>query len=163
MHIEKTKNVYYDALEEASRYWHEAEDDPIPFIKYMLGVILACYREFEERVNIIGETTVITTTKGGKARSMIVKSSAYDIVKAAVDTKIGKFTKREIVNICPSISEKSVELAIKKLQDEGYVEKHGSGRNTFYAKVFSQWKDTPNNRAILGEKNRQNLVPVKNG
>jgi predicted HTH transcriptional regulator len=80
---------------------------------------------------------VIKTTKSGKARSVIVKSSAYDIVKAAVDTKIGKFTKREIVNICPSISEKSVELAIKKLQDEGYVEKHGSGRNTFYVKVFS--------------------------
>ena len=137
MHIEKTKNVYYDVLEETSRNWHEAEDDPTPFIKYMLGVILACYREFEERVNIISETTVIKTTKSGKARSVIVKRSAYDIVKAAVDTKIGKFTKREIVNICPSISEKSVELAIKKLQDEGYVEKHGSGRNTFYAKVFS--------------------------
>ena len=29
MHIEKTKNVYYDALEEASRNWHEAEDDPM--------------------------------------------------------------------------------------------------------------------------------------
>lgn len=65
----------------------------------MLGVILACYREFEERVNIISETTVIKTTKSGKARSVIVKRSAYDIVKAAVDTKIGKFTKREIVNI----------------------------------------------------------------
>ena len=35
MHIEKTKNVYYDALEEASRNWHEAEDDPTSFIKYM--------------------------------------------------------------------------------------------------------------------------------
>ena len=137
MHIEKTKSVYYDALEEASRNWHEGEDDPTPFIKYMLGVILACYREFEERVSIISETTVITTTKGGKVRSVSVKSSAYDIVKAAADTKIGKFTKREIANICPSISEKSVELALKKLQDEGYVEKHGSGRNTYYAKAYS--------------------------
>jgi len=26
MHIEKTKNVYYDVLEEASRNWHEAEN-----------------------------------------------------------------------------------------------------------------------------------------
>lgn len=137
MHIEKTKSVYYDALEEASRNWHEGEDDPTPFIKYMLGVILACYREFEERVSIISETTVITTTKGGKVRSVSVKSSAYDIVKAAADTKIGKFTKREIANMCPSISEKSVELALKKLQDEGYVEKHGSGRNTCYAKAYS--------------------------
>ena len=81
--------------------------------------------------------TIWQTVSIGEDRSVIVKSSAYDIVKAAVDTKIGKFTKREIVNICPSISEKSVELAIKKLQDEGYVEKHGSGRNTFYDKGFS--------------------------
>ena len=136
MHIEKTKNAYYDALEKASQNWHEAKDDPTPFIKYMLGVVLACYREFEERVSILRETTVISTTKSGKARSVTVKSSAYDVVKAAVDTQIGKFTKREIANICPSISEKSVELAIKKLLDEGYVEKHGSGRTTFYARAL---------------------------
>ena len=40
-HIEKTKGAYYDALEEASKGWHEETDDPTPFIKYMLGVVLA--------------------------------------------------------------------------------------------------------------------------
>ena len=75
----------------------------------MLGVILACYREFESRVNIISDTTVISETESGKKKVIIIKSKAYDIVKASIDTKIGKFTKREIVNICPSISEKSVE------------------------------------------------------
>ena len=134
-HIEKTKGSYYDALEDASRGWREEEDDPTPFIKYMLGVILACYRDFEERINIIGETTVVSTTKSGKRRSTTIKSSAQDIVKTAVDSKIGKFTKKEIAMICPSISEKSVEGALKKLLDEGYIEKHGSARNTFYAKV----------------------------
>ena len=136
-HIEKTKNVYYNVLEEASAGWHEGQDDPIPFIKYMLGVILACYREFEDMVRIIGETTAVVETRGGKKRSVIVRSSAYDIVKAAVDTTIGKFTKREITNICPNISEKSVEAALKKLVDEGYVDKHGSGRGTFYSRSFS--------------------------
>ena len=136
-HIEKTKNVYYDALEAASQNWHEEKDDPTPFIKYMLGVILACYREFEERVSIIGETTIVTTTKNGKVKSETVKSTSYDIVKAAIDSKIGKVTKRELVNMCPSISEKTVELAIRRLVEEGYIEKHGSGRNTFYAKAFS--------------------------
>ena len=67
---------------------------------------------------------------------MTDETKAYDIVKASVDTKIGKFTKREIVNICPSISEKSVEAAIKKLMDEGYIIKYGLGKNTFYAKTF---------------------------
>lgn len=101
----------------------------------MLGVILACYREFESRVNIISDRTIVSETEDGKKKVITIKSKAYDIVKASVDTKIGKFTKREIVNICPSISEKSVEAALKKLLDEGYVIKHGSGKNTFYSKA----------------------------
>ena len=117
-HIEKTKDTYYDALEEASIGWHEEKENPIPFIKYMLGVILACYREFEDRVNIVS------------------KDSAYDTVKAAIETtQIGKFTKKDIANICSSISEKSVEAAMKKLSEEGYLKKYGSGRGTFYART----------------------------
>lgn len=135
-HIEKTKEAYYDALEESSKGWHEEKDDPKPFIKYMLGVILACYREFEERVEAIGKVTVVEI-KNGKTKSVLVKSKAYDIVKAAVDSKIGKFTKKEIANICPSISEKSVEAALKKLAQEHYIERHGTGRSTFYAKSTS--------------------------
>lgn len=132
-HIEKTKEAYYDALEESSAGWHDEKDDPVPFIKYLLGVILACYREFEERVDALGETTVIAV-KNGKAKSVTVRSNAYEIVRAAVDSKIGKFTKREITEICPSISVKTVESTIKKLCDENYIERHGTGRNTFYSK-----------------------------
>ena len=133
-HIEKTKDAYYDALEEASAGWHEEKDDPTPFVKYMLGVILACYREFETRMELIGGKTKITETSKGKKKLITAKSSAYDIVKASVDGKIGKFTKRELAEICPSISEKSVEASLKRLVDEGYVKKYGVGRNTFYAK-----------------------------
>ncbi len=135
-HIEKTKDAYYDALEASSEGWHEEKDDPTIFVKYMLGVILACYREFESRVNVLSDTIIISEGKNGKKRVVTIKSKAYDIVKASVDTKIGKFTKNEIVIICPSISDKSVEAALKKLLDEGYIEKHGSGKGTFYSKRY---------------------------
>ncbi len=135
-HIEKTKEVYYDALEEASQGWHEETDNPKPFIKYMLGVILACYREFEEKVKAIGEVTVVEIING-KAKASTIKSKAYDVVKTAVNSKIGKFTKKEISNICPSISEKSVEASLKKLIDENYIELHGAGKNSFYARISS--------------------------
>lgn len=134
-HIEKTKDAYYDALAEASAGWHEEKNDPTPFVKYMLGVLLACYREFESRMELIGGNTKITETNKGKKKIVTKKTSAYDIVKASVDSKIGKFTKREIAEICPSISEKSVEASLKKLVDEGYVKKYGVGKNTFYAKA----------------------------
>ncbi len=40
-HIEKTKDAYDDALEEAFAGWHEEKDEPTVFVKYMLGVVLA--------------------------------------------------------------------------------------------------------------------------
>ncbi len=113
--IEKTKSVYYDVLEQTSQKWHEAENDPAPFIKYLLGIILSCYRDFEERVDMMGK-----------------RSTAYDIVKKAVGDTLGKFTKQEILEHCPSLKSSSVESALKKLREEGFIEKHGSGRNTFY-------------------------------
>ena len=86
-------------------------------------------------MELIGGNTKITETSKGKKKLVTAKSSAYDIVKASVDGKIGKFTKREIADICPSISEKSVEASLRKLVAEGYVKKYGTGKNTFYAKI----------------------------
>ncbi len=41
--IAKTKDRYYDVLETLDIGWHEEKNDPTPFIRYMLTVILACY------------------------------------------------------------------------------------------------------------------------
>ena len=79
-HIEKTKDEYYRALREADMNWQEEQNDPTPFIKYMLGVIIGCYREFEERTDIMGDM-----------------SSACDVVRAAVHAVYGKFTKTGIM------------------------------------------------------------------
>lgn len=119
--IEKTKDRYYDVLEASDAGWHEEENDPTPFIRYMLTVILACYTEFEERVGMIS----------GKED----KSSAYDIVKKYVNEKIGKFTGADVVARCPSIGRSSVLAALKKMVDEGDVVRYGSGRGTYYVKA----------------------------
>ena len=121
--IETTKDQYYDMLEAADAGWHEEENDPTPFIRYLLKVILASYLEFEERVGMMSETG---------------RSSAYDIVKAYVNGKIGKFTGAEAVANCPSIGRASVLGALKKLVDEGIVIREGSGRNTFYVRADSK-------------------------
>lgn len=51
--IEKTKDRYYDVLQQIDLGWHEEKNDPTPFIRYMLQVILACYTEFEDRVGLL--------------------------------------------------------------------------------------------------------------
>lgn len=123
-HIEKTKDAYYDALERASYGWHDGQGDSIPFIKYMLGVILACYREFETRVDVLSKPD-----QNGKVP---VKSNAIDIVRAAVKSRVGKFTKTEILNICPTISRSSVESGLRELTANGEIQKFGSGKATYY-------------------------------
>ncbi len=65
--LEQTKDRYYEALQEAGAGWYEGESDSVPFIRYMVEVILACYTEFEECVGLM--------TASGSA------GTAYDIVK----------------------------------------------------------------------------------
>lgn len=117
--IEKTKDRYYDTLEESGIGWHEGKNNPAPFIRYMLQVILACYTELEERLMVhAGES----------------KRTAYDIVKSYAEKKIGKFTGKEVIATCPSIGRSSVLAALKKLTEEGFIVKIGSGRSTVYVR-----------------------------
>lgn len=115
--IEKTKQIYYDTLEQSGVGWHENQEDAEPFVKYLLGIILSAYRDFEERVDLYD-----------------LKPSALDQVKRAVEMKLGKFTKSDIMELCPSISRASVENSLSRLVEEKYIERHGKGRGTFYTR-----------------------------
>ena len=95
--------------------WHEGSDDPTPFIKYLLGTILAAYRDFEDRFALV-ET----------------KLSALETVRKAAGNKIGRFTKQDIRELCPSLSLSSVESALRKLVAEGELKREGTGKSTYY-------------------------------
>lgn len=113
--IQITKSEYYEALQQSSAGWKEDSNDDTPFIKYLLGTILASYREFEDRVDIVGDD-----------------SSALEMVERAVKTRIGKFTKNDIVEMCIGIGRGSVEQSLKVLCEKGLIKKEGKGRATFY-------------------------------
>ena len=49
--IAKNKNLYYKALEKCQHGWHDNKEDPSSFIKYLLKIILAAYRDFEVSIN----------------------------------------------------------------------------------------------------------------
>ena len=53
--IAKNKDLYYEALRKAQDGWHEEKEDAVPFIKYLLGTILAAYKDCEERFELIEE------------------------------------------------------------------------------------------------------------
>ena len=105
------------ALEKSGVGWHENEENIEPFIKYILRTILAAYIDFEERVDYVDE-----------------KVPTIDLVRNAVDNKLGKFTKNDIMELVPSLGKATIENMLKKLAEEGYIERHGKGKATFYVK-----------------------------
>lgn len=113
--IAKNKDLYYDALSASQDGWHEGTDDPVPFIKYLLGTILAAYKDFADRFSLVES-----------------KRSALDTVKLATENKIGRFTKQDIRELCPALSISSIEGALRKLVESGELKREGSGKRTCY-------------------------------
>ena len=116
--IVKNKDLYYDALALSQEGWHEGLDNPLPFIKYLLGTILAAYKDFEDRFSIVE-----------------VKRPALEMVRLATQNKIGRFSKQDIREICPSLSMSSVEGALRKLVESGELKREGEGKNTRYYRL----------------------------
>lgn len=50
MLIEKTKETYYEALQNSSIGWHDNTSDYTSFVRYYLGVVLKGYNDFQDRV-----------------------------------------------------------------------------------------------------------------
>ena len=116
--MQKNKDLYYASLNDSQHNWHDGNDNKVPFIKYILGTILSAYKDFEERFNLI-ET----------------KKSALEIVREATYIKIGKFTKQDIKELCPSLSISSIEGALRKIIALGEINRAGQGKNIYYYRV----------------------------
>ena len=116
--IAKNKDLYYNALNQSQHDWHEGTEDPVPFIKYLLGTILAAYKDFEDRFAIVAE-----------------KLPAIEMVRKATYNKIGRFTKQDIRELCPSLSLSSVEGALRKMVAEGELAREGTGKTTCYLRL----------------------------
>ena len=116
--IAKNKDLYYDVLHQAQIGWHEGTEDVVPFIKYLLGIILSAYKDFEDRFALV-ET----------------KLSALETVRRATMEKIGRFTKQDIRELCPSLSISSIEGALRKLVASSELKREGAGKNICYYRL----------------------------
>ena len=118
MLIEKTKETYYEALQNSSIGWHDNTSDYTSFVRYYLGVVLKGYNDFQDRVEHL------------KYR----KISKTERLKAVFEKKLGIIKKSDIATLCPDISETTIERSLKELLESRYIEKVGKGRATGYAK-----------------------------
>lgn len=113
--ISKNKDLYYSAMSQSQTGWHEGKEDALPFIKYILGTILASYKDFEECTSLVQE-----------------KLPALEMVRMASKSKIGRFNKQDIRELCPTLSDSSIEGALRKLVAAGELKKEGKGKSTCY-------------------------------
>lgn len=116
--ISKNKDLYYSAMSQSQTGWHEGKEDALPFIKYILGTILASYKDFEECTSLVQE-----------------KLPALEMVRMASKSKIGRFNKQDIRELCPTLSDSSIEGALRKLVAAGELKKEGKGKSTCYFRL----------------------------
>ena len=114
--IADTKETYYEALQASSDGWHEGKNDYEPFVTYLLGVIVAAYRELDARVDLLADR----------------KLSKPDRVREVIKGHTGKITKAEIMEQCPDISQITVQRALADLLKSGEILKISGGRYTAY-------------------------------
>ena len=114
--IEKTTDSYYARLQESSAGWHEEQNDYIPFVQYMLGVVAAAYRDFSMRVEVL--------TTGGLSKP--------DRIAKLIQNTYGEITKSQILERCPDISQITVQRTLAALLESEDIIKIGGGRYTKY-------------------------------
>lgn len=114
--IEQSKETYYETLQQSSFGWHENENDYAPFVRYLLGTIVAAYREFSSRVQLL-------VTSG---------LSKPERIRELIKGTLGKITKAEIMEKCPDISQVTIQRTLTDLQKQGEILKLSGGRYTAY-------------------------------
>lgn len=114
--IEMSKETYYETLQQSSAGWHDEKNDYLPFVRFILGVIVAAYRDFSTRVQYL-------TTSG---------LSKPERIREIIKGTLGKITKTEIMQKCPDISQVTIQRALNDLLKTGDILKLGGGRNTAY-------------------------------
>lgn len=118
--ISDTKASYYEALQNSSNGWHEGTNDYAPFVIYMLGIVLAAYRNLASRLELLTDKSM----------------SKPDRVREIIKNHLGKITKSEIMEQCPDVSQVTVQRALADLIKNEEILKIGGGRYTSYV-----WKE----------------------
>lgn len=117
--IEDSKEDYYETLRKSSVGWHENQHDIFPWINYLLGTFVAAYKDLESRVGIL------ESQKGGKSQR----------IHAFIEKKLGYFTKADIRNACPDVSEATINRVLNELKEQQVIAPEGLGRNAKWKKI----------------------------
>jgi Fic family protein len=118
--IEESKETYYEALGLSSQGWHDGKHDLLPWADYLLGVLVAAYRKFEERVG------VLAAARGSKT----------EMVLRAIEQMRGDFSVSELQAKCPGVGLDLIRRILGRERQAGRLESPGRG-------PAARWKKVP--------------------
>ncbi len=119
--IEASQDTYFAALKESAKDWATGENDYLPFVEYMLNVLLKCYEE-------LGERTSALSVRGSNEKTI----RRYF---QSIDEPVSKI---EILEANPMMSQKTLERILQKMQREHSIDKVGAARATKYQRIVRQ-------------------------
>lgn len=89
-----------------------------PWTEYFLGVVVAAYREFEQRVG------TLATARGMKTQMVL------DAVQKLPEV----FRIADLERLCPGVTRDMIRVVLNRLREDGTVWCEGAGRNAVWRK-----------------------------
>ena len=118
--VSHSRESYYDALQAAGHGWHEGKHSIWPWLDYLLGILIAAYREFEERANLLA--------KGRGAKTAAIEKF--------VSSRIAdEFTIADVREAALGASDSLIGKVLARLRDEGVIEPLGTGRSARWLRL----------------------------
>lgn len=111
---------FNDRLLDVSYNWKEGISQPTSFIRFMLNLILEGYTKAE---SIVTEYKIDQTISKG------------DNIENTINKLPNIFTKDQIREIHPYVSESTINRALQKLRDENKIKPLGKGRSAKWRKI----------------------------
>lgn len=109
--IEESKATYYDSLALSDAQWAAGQHDHTPFTEYLLGIILAAYRELEQN-------TAVDLDHGARTR----------MVERVVASLPARFRLADVEKRCPLVGRDTIRSALAKMKHDGRIVSEGRGR-----------------------------------
>jgi hypothetical protein len=101
--IDASTETYYEALGQSTTGWHEGEHDLRPWTDYLLGILIAAYKEFESRTGAIGG-----------------RGSKKALITTFIDSLIvPEFTIAEVRRAAPGVSDGYINKLLGELKKAG--------------------------------------------
>jgi Fic family protein len=117
--IDDSKESYYETLGQSTDGWHSGAHDLGPWTGYFLGVLIAAYREFESRANVL-----------------VGRGSKKALITTFIDSLlIDEFTVAAVRQAAPGVSDAYISKVLGELKKAGVLEAIGTGRGARWRRL----------------------------